>query len=306
MAIILITGGSGLIGTALTEHLISLGHSVRHLSRAKTCSGRIPVFHWNIPRKELEEQALHSVDHIIHLAGAGIADKRWTKSRIDELIRSRVASADLLLDRIISAGIKPRSFISAAGINYYGAVTSDRIFQETDPPGKDVISRISSEWEDAVDRWKPVCRVVKLRTPVVLAREGGALQKLAVPVRFGLGAALGRGDQWLPWVHLQDLVQIYQQAMEDLRMEGAYNAGPSTNTTNMMMMRTIAKVLGKPFLLPPIPPFVLKIALGEMSSILLEGSRADDKKVTDTGFQFRWNHLETALSDLLIGTKHHQ
>lgn len=247
----------------------------------------------------MDDAAVIGADHIIHLAGAGIADKRWTKARVNELIESRTVSARLLLDRCRSLRLIPASFISAAGINYYGAVTSDHIYKESDPAGSDTIAHISVEWERAVDEWKDVCRVVKLRTPVVLSGDGGALPKLAAPVRFGLGAPLGKGTQWFPWVHLADLVRIYTQAIDDVTMEGAYNAGALVDTTNASMMRTIAKVLGKPFFIPAVPAFAMKLALGEMASVLLEGSRADDQRLLSTGFRFQFSQLEVALQDLL-------
>lgn len=299
MAVILITGGTGLIGSALTEYLTAKGHEVRHLSRSRGKSNGIARFHWDVKEQVMDDAALIGTDHILHLAGAGIADKRWTRSRVKELIESRTASARLLLDRARALHIRPASFISAAGINYYGAVTTDHIFKETDPPGNDTIAHISKEWERAVDEWRDLCRVVKLRTPVVLAAKGGALPKLATPVRYGIGAPLGKGTQWFPWVHVKDLVRIYAQAIDDSTMEGAYNAGALGDTTNASMMRTIAKVLGKPFFIPAVPAFALKLALGDLSSVLLEGSRAHDQRLLSTGYKFEFAQLEPALQDLL-------
>ncbi len=301
MAIVLITGGSGVIGTALTRHLLSRNHQVRHLSRSVSGKEDVPTYKWNVNKGRIDDLALEDVEHIVHLAGAGIADERWTRSRIDELIHSRVASARLLFDRVDALDRHPRTMISAAGIGYYGALTSDHLFQESDPPDADIIGHISSEWERAVDEWTDICRVVKLRTPVVLAANGGALPKLVAPVKLGAGAPLGKGDQWMPWVHLHDLVRIYTQAIEDTSMEGPYNAGPLTDTTNARMMWTIASVLDKPFFLPKVPAFTLKLALGRMASVLLEGSRADDKRLLDTGFRFEYTKLRPALEDLLAG-----
>ena len=299
MSIVLITGGTGLIGTALTKALVASGYQVRHLSRSAGERNGVRAYRWDIGKKEVDQAALEGVDHIIHLAGAGIADKRWTAARVQELIDSRAQSALILLHATQQVGTAVRSFISAAGINYYGAVTGEHRYSETDPAGVDTIGSISVEWEAAVKQWSQVCRVVRLRTPVVLARNGGALTKLAAPVRLGLGAPLGSGKQWMPWVHLDDLVAVYLKALEDDAMNGAYNACAPEDATNAEMMKTVAKVLGRPFFLPPVPGFLIKLALGDLASILLEGSRASNAKLLATGFEFKHPQLREALDDVL-------
>ena len=299
MATILITGGSGLIGTAITASLRADGHQVRHLGRRPGERDGVRTYTWDLRAGIVDEEALQGVDHIVHLAGAGIADKRWTTARVQELIDSRAASARLLLQEARQLGTMPRSFVSAAGINYYGALTSERVFREEDAAGTDTIGRISRLWEESVDAWSAHCRVVKLRTPVVLAAHGGALPKLMAPVKWGLGAALGTGRQWMPWVHIDDLVNVYRRALEDEDLRGAYNVCSGRHATNAEMMRTVARVLGKPFFLPPVPGFLLRLALGELSSILLEGSRASNDRLLATGFRFRYNDLEEALTHLL-------
>ncbi len=299
MSTILITGGSGLIGTALTKALLAQGHAVRHLGRSKRSAGAVQTYVWDIHAGTMDHSALEGVDHIIHLAGAGIADKRWTEARVKELIASRAASAELLLKAARSSGDLPRSFISAAGINYYGALTSAQVFTELDPPGTDTIARISVEWERAVDAWSAHGRVVKLRTPVVLSATGGALAKLTLPVRMGLGSPLGSGTQWMPWVHIDDLVRAYQQALANDDMRGAYNVCAADQVTNAMFMRTLSEVIHRPYFLPAVPAFVLRLALGELSSILLEGSRASDLRLRTTGFHYTHDTLRGALEDLL-------
>ena len=186
---------------------------MRHLSRTPGEHDGVKAFAWNIEKGTLDEHALEGVEHIVHLAGAGIADKRWTDARVKVLIDSRCASARLLLEKAKLNGTAIKSFVSAAGINYYGAETSDHLYVETDAPGTDTIARISVAWEKAVDEWAAYCRVVKLRTPIVLSSTGGALQKLTAPVRWGVGSPLGSGEQWVPWVHITDLVKVYQQAI---------------------------------------------------------------------------------------------
>ncbi len=298
MAIILITGGSGLIGRRLSMDLLQNGHTVRWLGRRPSLveEGR---YNWDLARGTMDVAALKDVDHIVHLAGAGIADKRWTTGRVKELIDSRTESARLLLRTAQDLGTPVKSFIGAAGIGYYGAITRDQVFEESDAAANDTIGTISRVWEEAVDEWAPFTRVVKLRTPVVLSPTGGALSKLAIPVRWGLGAALGTGKQWMPWVHLDDLVHLYVEVVQDDRFAGAYNVNTGSDVTNEEFMRTASKVLGRPFFLPKVPGFLLRAALGELSSVLLEGSRVSNKKLMDTGFTFRYPGLEGALRDLL-------
>lgn len=299
MSTILITGGSGLIGSALTAALQRDGHTVRWLSRTAGTRNGVQAFAWDLERGTVDPEALRGVDQIIHLAGAGIADKRWTTARKQELERSRAESARVLLRAVKASGATPRSFISAAGINYYGADTTTQVFTENDTAGRDHIAHLSRVWEEAADAWASTCRVVKLRTPLVLARKGGGLAKLALPARFGLGAPLGSGRQWMPWVHLDDLVRAYQHAIASEAMRGAYNVCASDQRTNRDFSRAVAQALHRPFLLPAVPGFLLKLALGELSSILLGGSRAANTKLLGTGFTFRYDTLDAALKDCL-------
>lgn len=298
MATILITGGSGLIGTHLTKSLLADGHLVRWLSRTAGHRHRVRAYAWDVDAGNIDPEAIREVDHVVHLAGAGIADKRWTSRRVQALIDSRARSIRVLLRAFQEVGSAPRSIVSAAGVGYYGATTSDHILSESDPPGHDTIARISVEWEHAVDEWSALCRVVKLRTPVVLAKEGGALPRLAQPVRFGLGAAIGSGKQWMPWVHIDDLVAAYRQALVNDRMRGAYNV-VAGNATNTELMHTLAQVLKQPFLLPRVPGWVLRAALGEMASILLEGSRVNGSRLAASGALLRHTDLQETLGDLL-------
>lgn len=298
MATILITGASGLIGTALTHRLEAKGHTIHRLGRGST-SDRKHHFHWDVEKGMIDPACLRGVTHIVHLAGAGIADARWSKARVEELITSRAASSRLLLKAAQGEGSRPAAFISAAGINYYGARTTDQRHVETDPAGNDTIARISVAWEQAVDEWSAMTRVVKLRTPMVLAREGGALKKLALPVRFGAASALGSGKQWVPWVHLHDLVRIYEEALFNESFRGAYNVNTGHDVTNDMLMRTLARVMHKPYFMPKVPAFLLNTMLGEMATILLEGSQASPQRLLDTGFRFEYPELEPALRDLV-------
>ena len=271
---------------------------MRHLSRSKASAKGVPTFQWNVADRTVDPRALLDVDHIVHLAGAGIADERWCKKRVRELIASRADTSRLLLERCVEAGVVPKSFVSAAGIGYYGAATTSRVFTEDDPTGADTIARISAEWEKAVDEWTALCRVVKLRTPVVLSAEGGALPRMAAPFRWGLGAALGTGKQWMPWVHIDDLVRTYQLAIASEEMMGAYNV-VGGNATNAEVTRAVGRAVKKPLWLPNVPGFVFRLTMGEMSSILLGGSRVANERITSTGFQFAHQDIGTTVNELL-------
>lgn len=298
VATILITGGTGLVGTALTKALLADGHTVTHLGRKSGSRSIVPSFNWDLARAWIDPVVLDGVDHIIHLAGAPIADRRWTKARVRELIDSRAGTARLLLQETRSRNAGPKSFISAAGTGYYGAVTRDSAFTEGDPPGGDTIARISSDWERAVDEWASICRVVKLRTPIVLAHEG-ALGKLAAAARWGLAAPLGSGTQIMPWVHIDDLVRAYRQAVLGDGMSGAYNVCAAEQPTNREFMRALAKALQRPFFLPAVPGAMLRLVLGELADMILQGSRMSNARLLDTGFLFQHDVLAKALEDLL-------
>jgi hypothetical protein len=299
MATILITGGSGLIGSALTGSLLASGHSVRHLGREARHTEGVDTFVWDPRMGRIDPASVEGVDHIVHLAGAGIADKRWSKARVQELIDSRAATSRLLMSAFAAHESAPISIVSAAGVNYYGANTEEHVFTETDPPGTDTIGVISKAWEEAVDEWSSITRVVKLRTPIVLSAKGGALGKLAAPVRWGLGAPLGSGKQWMPWVHIDDLVRIYEHALFDARMSGAYNANAMGTVQNRTFINELSKALHRPCFLPPVPGVALKLALGELATLLLEGSRASNEKLVASGFEFQHPELEGALRDLM-------
>jgi uncharacterized protein len=298
MATILITGGSGLIGRRLSIAFQQSGHTVRWMSRRPSIASE-GLFTWDLARGTMDVAALTGVDHIVHLAGAGIAAKRWNRNRVRELIESRTRGPRLLHRAFAQVQQWPKSFVSAAGVGYYGAATSAHVYTETDPPGKDTIARISKEWESVVDEWAGHSRVVKLRTPVVLAREGGALPKLARTIRWGIGSPLGTGMQWMPWVHIDDLVCAYQRAISDDHMSGAYNV-VGGNVTNAELMRTLALVMAKPFFLPHVPGAALKILFGELADVLLKGSRASSERLLCEGFAFKHVSLEDALRDLLV------
>ena len=295
---ILISGGSGLIGSALTKLLMANGHEVNHLSRSKSSENNIPTFVWNLAKGEIDEAAFDGVEAIIHLAGAGIADGRWTEQRKKIIIDSRVDSANLLYQKAKELNIPLKVFVSASGISYYGMDTTENIYSETDPPSDDFIGTCCVLWEKAADQFSDLTRVVKLRTGIVLSANGGALEKIAQPVKFGFGAPLGSGDQWVPYIHIDDLCEMYLAAIEKENYHGVYNAVNGDHVTNTDLTKATAKALKKPLWLPNVPSFVLKTVFGEMGRLILEGSRASAEKVKKAGFDFEYNTLLESLDSI--------
>jgi uncharacterized protein len=298
MKIVLITGASGLIGEGVTKLLIDKNYEVRHLGRVKRNIENVKSFVWDIEKREIEKGALTGCNYIIHLAGEGIADGKWTKERKKKITDSRVISAKLLFDKVKEEASPLIAFISASGINYYGAVTSEKIFFEDDPPAKTFIGECCRLWEKEADLFTSISRVVKYRTAVVLSKKGGALKKIAAPINLGLGSTLGSGLQYVPWIHIEDICKLYLFALENTELSGVYNAVADEANTNKSLTKVIAKVLHRPLFLPNIPSFLLKIIFGEMSCLVLEGSRASNRKIKDAGFVFKYNKLDDAVENL--------
>jgi uncharacterized protein (TIGR01777 family) len=296
--IILITGAGGMIARELSKRL-EKDYTVRFLTRKKQHSNE---FEWDVRKGIIDEAALENVSHVIHLAGANISEKRWTTERKEELISSRVDSAQLILKTLRKKKIKLKSFITASGINYYGTKTTDKIFTEKDAPGNDFLSEVVVLWERAADNFKEenlAERVVKIRTAVVLSEKDGALKKMIPTIKMGIGSPLGSGKQFMPWVHIKDICSIYEFALKNSNLDGAYNATAPEHITNEDLTKNIAKTLRKPLFMPNVPRFVLKLIFGELADALLEGSRASSQKIQDAGFQFEFPRLEMALEDLL-------
>jgi uncharacterized protein len=296
---VLITGGTGLIGRHLCKKLKEKGYNVALLSRKSNPYDDIPVYSWDPDKNMIDPEAISTADYIIHLAGAGIGDKRWTKKRRELISDSRIKTCELLFNKVQESGTKLKAFISASGIGYYGAVTSDKIFSETDNPSGDFIGEICRQWEHSADRFEESrIRTVKIRTGIVLTKKGGALARMTTTVKMGIGSALGSGRQYIPWIHIDDLCNIYMKAIGDSSMIGAYNAVAPEHVTNREFMRTLAKVFEKPFFSPAVPSFALKILFGKMSGILLNGSRVSAGKIISAGYNFEFPDLENALKNL--------
>lgn len=299
MESVLITGGTGLIGKHLAKKLQLKGYKVALLSRTGIPSADISVYRWEPDNNKIDVKALSGADYIIHLAGEGIGDKRWTKKRRQLILDSRVKTCELLFNTLKETASEIKAFITASGIGYYGSVTSEKIFRESDLPGDDYLAEICMQWEKAAERFENYgIRTVKIRTGIVLAGNGGAIARMMIPVKAGIGSAIGTGRQYHPWIHIEDLCNIYIRAIEDNTLTGAYNAVAPDHKTNKEFIQALARLFNRPFFFPDIPAFVLKILYGEMSGILLNGSRISCEKIMASGYSFLFPDLEGAFGDL--------
>ena len=306
METVLITGGAGLVGRHLSKKLLEKGYNVAVFSR-RMIKGKAEekdrkgttYFYWDVDRDEIGEDIITKADYIIHLAGANIGEKRWTNKRKKIIIDSRVKPAHLIFTKIKNSNHNLKAFISASAIGYYGAITSEKIYSETDPPYDDFLGTVCQKWEQASFQFKKLdVRTVVLRTGLVLAGDGGALERMKIPVKLGVGSAIGKGNQYMPWIHIDDLCNIYIKAIEDAKMTGIYNAVAPEFNTNKEFMRALALSFHKPYWFPNVPKYILKLLFGEMSTILLLGSRVSSEKIINAGFIFQYPHLKTALHDL--------
>ena len=294
---VLITGGSGFIGEQLSKYLSQHGYNVAILSRTNLPHHN--YYYWNIDKDYIDNEAITNALAIIHLAGAGIAEKRWTKTRKKVILTSRVDTTKFLFKKVKELNPKLKTFITASGVGYYGATTSKKIYCENDNPGTDFLALVCKLWENESLKFNDLgIRTVIFRTGIVLAANGGALTKITAPIKKGVGAALGTGKQYVPWIHIDDLCNLYIEAISNKNYEGVFNAVAPEHITNKSLTKKLGEVLHKKIWLPNIPIFILKILLGKMAIILLEGSRISSKKIEKIGFKFSFNSLNTALYNI--------
>jgi len=294
---ILLTGGAGLIGSHLTEQLLQKGYRVSHLSRSEGNDARVKTFVWNVDKGGIDEQCIDGVDIVIHLAGASIADNRWTEQQKTAIIDSRTKSIGLIYNLLHKKKHQVHSIISASAIGYYGD-RGDELMTEDSPPSNDFMAKCCITWENEVDEGMALgLRIVKFRTGVVLDKKG-ALAKMAMPVKLYLGSPLGNGKQCIPWIHSQDVVDMYIYAIENENIAGVYNMIAPNPVTNKQLTRAIAKQLHKPLWLPNVPAFILKLLLGEMSTIVLGSTKVSAQKIEDAGFRFKYPAVKEALAEI--------
>ena len=293
---ILITGGTGMIGLKLSRLLRNQGHQVFHLSRSKREDDEFPAFIWDLSNGYLEEGALDGMEAIIHLAGANVGEGRWTTSRKKVIMDSRTSSGELLLSHLAKQSIKPKLFISASAVGFYGAFTGDTLLTESAPVGSDFLAEVCKQWESKIAPIEKMgIRLVTLRIGVVLSREGGALPKILEPP---VAAPIGSGEQYMSTIHIDDLVNMFLFAIENDSVNGTYNAVGPEPISNRDFTQLAAKAADKVYVPIAVPGFLLKIALGEMSQIVLGGNRVSGDKLLKAGFQFQFASVKEALDDL--------
>jgi uncharacterized protein (TIGR01777 family) len=299
---VLITGGSGLVGRHLTKLLLEKGYDVCWLGRTSDTAGKIIKYKWDIGKGYIAPEALAQTDYIIHLAGAGVADKPWTTARKQEILESRTHSTALLTKALREMPHRVKAVIAASAIGLYGLDTGDRLLTENAPTGQDFLARVVQAWEAETDLIaKSGIRTVKLRIGIVFSNEGGALPKLVQPVRMYAGAPLGSGKQWMSWIHIDDLCRMFIWAMENPQAAGAYNAVAPNPATNEAVTKAVGKILHRPILPLNVPAFTIKLMFGEMGNIVLGGNKVSSRRIEQEGFVFQYPQLEEALRDLLAG-----
>jgi uncharacterized protein (TIGR01777 family) len=288
---IAVTGASGLIGTALIGHLKSEGHTVQRLVRRPVVSA--DEIQWDPAAGTVDLTALEGVDAVIHLAGANVGDKRWSKKYKAEILNSRLLGTTTIANAVNA--VKPQVFISSSAIGWY-AETGNRAVTEEDRPGDDFLAAVCKEWEAAADLATNT-RTVKIRTGLVLDPTGGALGKMLPLFRFGLGGKLGNGKQWWSWITLHDQIRAICHLLEK-PVEGAVNLTAPNPATNQEFTSALARALHRPAVFP-VPGIALKIALGGFSSEILGSKKVMPQKLVDSGFTFDYPHIAPALAKLV-------
>ena len=290
MKTVLIAGGSGLIGKKLNQVLSKKGYKVHTLTRTAKHRGQI---YWNPSQQTIEGKHLDKVNIIINLTGENIGEKRWTDDRKKALRDSRLKTTQFL-HSLVSNFPNLEYYISASGINCYEQ--DDEVHVESDPYGKDFLSKLVKEWEAMSDLFESNCKVAKLRISMVLSKRGGALDKMLLPIQLGLGSPIGTGKQMMPWIHVEDLCNLFVYAIEN-ELTGTYNAAANCDS-NHDFMKALAKTLNRPFFMPKVPAFLLKLMLGEMSTLVLDSTNASNEKIKNTGFVFQYENIQSTLNAL--------
>lgn len=305
METVLITGGTGLIGKALTKELVTKGYRVIILTRRenKTASkGEIQYAHWDIEKQLLDKEAIWQADYIIHLAGANVADQRWMAKRKKEILESRTKTAGLLVRSLQEVSNKVKAVISSSAIGWYGAdsvVPNPNPFIETDPPDNSFLGETCKAWEESIEPVQSLGkRLIKLRTGIVLSKEGGAYTAFKKPIKFGAASVLGNGKQVISWIHINDIVGAFVFALENEQMKGVYNAVAPQPVNNKRLITTMAAENGGIKIPIHVPEFALKALLGEMSVEVLKSATVSSKKIEEAGYVFQFPSIEAAIKNL--------
>jgi uncharacterized protein (TIGR01777 family) len=288
---ILITGGTGFIGTPLGRELRNSGHTVVVTTRQASDSKE--KLTWNPPAL-IPSEVISGFDAVINLAGEPVAPGRWTKKRKELIMSSRINTTRSLVESIKKAPSKPKVLISASAIGYYGDHEDEYVTEDT-PPASDFLARVCEAWEaEAVKAQESGIRVVLIRIGGVLESDGGALPKMMTPYKFFLGGPIGSGKQWFSWIHRDDVVGIVKYALENESLSGSLNATAPNPVTNREFSSTLGDAIHRPSWLA-VPSFIVKLTLGELGGMLLTGQRVLPEKILRSGYKFKYDDLEGAL-----------
>jgi uncharacterized protein (TIGR01777 family) len=300
---IIIAGGSGFIGSALVNVLQGDGHDITVLARNERSAneklgGKARVLPWDGEFVGAWAEAMNGTDVVVNLAGESIGDGRWSGARKEKILQSRLKATRAIVDAIIKAEKKPSLLINASAVGFYGNVPSGDV-DESHAPGDDFLANVCKEWELEARRAESTgVRVALIRTGIVLSKNGGALPRMLAPFKFFIGGKIGTGSQWMPWIHLEDHLGIIKYIIGRQSVSGAVNLSAPEPATMKEFARTLGKAMHRPSLFP-VPGFVLKVMLGKMSSLVLEGQRAVPKKILAAGYIFKFPQLDAALRDVL-------
>lgn len=301
MQTVLITGGTGLVGKALTLLLFANGYKVIVLSRKadKTATGsNLQFAQWNVANRQIDIEAIQQADYIIHLAGAGVMDSKWTDAYKQEIIDSRVKSAALITETLQKHTNKVKAVISASAIGWYAA--TDTVHTEDEPADNSFLGSTCKLWEAGMQPVKALGkRLVTFRIGIMLSKHGGALKEFMQPLKFGVAGILGDGKQAVSWVHIDDLCRMFLYAIENQQLTGVYNAVAPNPVNNKTLTLTLAKKMRRFFIPLHVPSFILKLMLGGRSIEVLKSSNVSSKKIETAGFQHQYKTIDVALEDLL-------
>ena len=307
---ILITGGTGLIGSALADLLLEKGHNViiltRNIQTIQHAKPGVAYAEWNIEKEYIDPAAIQRADHIVHLAGANVGEKRWTEKRKKEIVESRIKGSELLVKSLKEIQNNVLTVISASGIGWYGSDdTGESPFKEDEPPAKGFLGETCKAWEDSIEPVRRLGkRLVKVRTGLVLSKKGGVLEEFRKPLRFGFATILGSGKQIVSWIHLHDLCRLYHFLLEHQEFHGAFNAvAPHPEPSKKLVMELATRLRGNFFISVYVPVFMLKFTLGEMSVEVLKSTTVSNQKVRQAGFRYLYPSLQSALDELTKKSK---
>jgi uncharacterized protein len=304
---VIIAGGTGLLGAALVKNLVQDGHKVTVLSRSperkqQNVHERAAIAQWDARTAEGWGHLVEEADAIVNLAGAGIADSRWSEERKRLIRDSRVHAGQAIMAALRAAQNKPKVLVQASGVGYYGP-SDDRVLTEDAPVGRDFLSQVCFDWEastggaNALGMRRPI-----IRTGIVLSTQGGALPKMLLPFQLFIGGPLGSGRQYFPWIHIDDEIGAIRFLIENDRADGPYNLAAPNPPTNAEFSNDLGKAMGRPSLMP-VPGFALKTLFGEMSTVLLDGQRAVPHRLEEEDFTFKYADAVPALRDVLENQK---